>query len=83
MSKFGIKSALFGYFWARIFENIWNQQLRLCLVANFCEETKISKFATKNVILGYFDQKCLILVFLDKDFKKANVKFEISTLQFA
>ena len=83
MPKFGTKSALFGYFWARIFENIWNQQLRLCLVANFCEETKIPKFATKTAILGYFDQKCLILVFLGKNFKKTIARFQVNTLQFA
>ena len=32
--------------------------------------------------LSIFDQKCLILVFLGKDFKKPFVIFEISTLKF-
>ena len=52
MLKFGIKNALFGYFWAGILENyrhILNQHLRICLNQKFCEETKMPKFGTKNV----------------------------------
>ena len=70
MAKFGIKNALWvlgiwygygylvnGYFWAGILQNychIWNQQLQICLIAKFCEETKITTFGIKNAIFGYF-----------------------------
>ena len=57
MPKFGTKSALFGYFWARILKNychIWNQHLRICLIAKFCEETKMPEFGTKNALFGCF-----------------------------
>ena len=57
MPKFGTKNTLFRYFWVRILKNychIWNQHLRICLTAKFCEETKMSKFGTKNAISGYF-----------------------------
>ena len=57
MPKFGIKNALFGYFWAGILENyrhILNQHLRICLNQKFCEETKMPKFGTKNVWFGVF-----------------------------
>ena len=33
--------------------------------------------------LGIFDRKCLIWIFLGKNFKKTIVVFEISTLKFA
>ena len=52
MLQFGTKNALFGYFYAGIFENychIWNKYLRICLIPKFCEETKMLKFGTKNV----------------------------------
>ena len=48
---FLIQNALFGYFWAGILKNychILNQQSRICLIAKFCEETKMTKFRTKN-----------------------------------
>ena len=57
MPKFGTKSSLFGYFWARILKNychIWNQDLRTSVTASFCEETKRAKFGTKSTLLGYF-----------------------------
>ena len=73
MPKFGIKSALFGYFWARILKNychISNQHLRMSVIAKFCEETKMPKGGTKNALLGIFDQECLFWVFLGKNLKK-------------
>ena len=36
----------------------------------------------KNAYLGIFDQKCLIWVFLGKNFKETIVIFETSTLKF-
>ena len=73
MPKFGTKSALFGYFLARILKNycrIWNQHLRISVIAKFCEETKMPKFGTKNDLLGIFDQECVIWVFLGKNVLK-------------
>ena len=57
MSKFGTKSASFGYFWARILKNychIWNQHLRISVIAKFCEEMKMPKFGTKYAFFWYF-----------------------------
>ena len=45
------KSALFGYFWARILKNychIGNQHPQISLIANFREKTKMPKFGNKN-----------------------------------
>ena len=55
--KFGIKNALFGYFWTRILKNychIWNQLPPICLIAKFSRKTKMSKFGTKYALFGYF-----------------------------
>ena len=71
--NFRTENALFGYFWAIIFENhwyIWNQHFRNGGIAKFCEETKMFKFRTRNVLLSIFDQECLIWVFLCKNFLK-------------
>ena len=68
--KFGTKSALFGYFTARILKNCWHssdQHLRISVIAKLCEETKMTKFGTKNALLGIFDQECLIWIFLGKN----------------
>ena len=68
MSKFGTKNAWFAYFWGAIWKyycHIWNLHPRICLVAkfgaktkivkkNFVKTTKMLKFGTKNVLLGYF-----------------------------
>ena len=57
MPKFGTKSALFLYFWARILPNychIRNQHLRISVTAKFCEETKMPKFGIKIALFGYF-----------------------------
>ena len=76
MLKFGTKNALVGYFWATILKNycdIWNKQSQICLVAKFCEKTKMAKFGSKNApYLGIFILKL----------KKNIVIFEISTLKF-
>ena len=73
MPKFGSKSALFGYFYARILENychVWNQHLRICLIPDFCEETKMLKFGS-NPLFEYFwpkmhPQICLFAKFHEK-----------------
>ena len=57
MPKIGTKSALFGYFWARILKSyghIWNQHPQICLFARFHGNTKMPKFGTKNSWFGYF-----------------------------
>ena len=56
-TKNGAKHTLFGYFGARILKNychIWNQHLRICLLAKFHKKTKIPKFGTKNAWFIYF-----------------------------
>ena len=55
MPKFGIKSALFGYFWARILKNhihIRDQHRQICLFAIFREKIKMPKFGTKSALFG-------------------------------
>ena len=50
MPKFGTKSALFGYFWAKILKyycHIRNQRLRISLIAKFCEEKKCLNLGPK------------------------------------
>ena len=32
----------------------WNKHSRICLIAHFGEETKMSQFGTKNALFGYF-----------------------------
>ena len=57
MPKFGTKTALFVYFWTRIFKNyshFWNQHPQISETAKFCEETKLPKFWTKSALFGYF-----------------------------
>ena len=66
MSKFGTKSALFGYFWGSILENyclIPNRHLRICLIAKFFEETEMAKLANKIAIFGYFKPKMYLVEF--------------------
>ena len=61
MPKFGTKIALFGYFCARILKNychILNQHHQICLIAKFCEKTKLPKLGTLNG-LRYFWGKIL------------------------
>ena len=84
--NFRTENALFGYFWAIIFENhwyIWNQHFRNGGIAKFCEETKMFKFRNlemsywvfliKNAWFGYFCARI---------FWKTIVIIEISTLNF-
>ena len=33
---------------------MWSQHLRICLIAKFCEESKMPKFGTKNALFEYF-----------------------------
>ena len=70
MPKFGTKNALFEYIWPKMpclcilgldfFKKLlsylksWNQDLRISVVAKFCEETKMPKLRTKNALFGYF-----------------------------
>ena len=57
MPKFGIRNALFEYFWARILKNychIWNEHLRISLISKFCKVIKMPKFGTKSALFGYF-----------------------------
>ena len=84
MPKFGTKSALFGYFWARILKNychIWNQHPRITVIAKFCKKTNCLNLRPKMPYFGIFDQKCHSLVFLGKNFNFI-VTFEISTFKF-
>ena len=83
--KFGIKNALFGYFWARISKNychIWNQLPRICLIAKFLRKAKMPKCGIKNALFGYFWPKISYLGILGRNFEKTIVIFEISTLKF-
>ena len=57
MPKFWTKSALFGYFWARILKNygrICNQDPEFYRFAKFCRELKMRKLVLKSALLGYF-----------------------------
>ena len=57
MPKFGNKHTVFGYFWAKILKNYCHNcypHPQICLIAKFCEKTKMPKFGTKNVLFGYF-----------------------------
>ena len=62
MPKFATKSPLFGDFLARIFKNychIWNQHLRISVIAKFWEEKKMPKFGTKKALFRYFGTRTL------------------------
>ena len=53
MRKLGTKNALFGYFWAKIFktyEHTGNQHPQICLIAKFCEKTKMFQPRIKFVV---------------------------------
>ena len=55
---FFIKTAVLGYFGARIilknFCHIWNQHPWICLIEKYCEIRKMSKFETKSALFGSF-----------------------------
>ena len=79
MPKFGTKSAIFGYFWARILKtycHIWNQQPEICLFAKFHE--KMPKFGTPNTWFGYLWPKMPYLDTFELQFKKNNCHIWIS-----
>ena len=78
-NKFGTKSAIFGYFWARILKtycHIWNQQPQICLFAKFHE--KMPKFGTQNAWFGYLWPKMPYLDIFELQFKKNNCHIWIS-----
>ena len=53
MRKLGTKNALFGCFWAKIFktyEHTGNQHPQICLIAKFCEKTKMFQPRIKFVV---------------------------------
>ena len=57
MPKFGNKCALNRYFWAGILKDdchLWNQHLRISVIANFFKEIEMHKFRTKNALFAYF-----------------------------
>ena len=60
MPNIRTKISLFGYIWVRIFKKpifsflFSNQHAQLCLIRKFCENTKMSKFRSKNVLSRCF-----------------------------
>ena len=60
MPKFGIKSALFGYFWGRILKNCchtWNQHLQISIFKKLCEKKQqCLNLGLKMPYLGNFGQ---------------------------
>ena len=50
---------------------------------NFAKKQKCINLGPKMPFLGIFDQKCLICLFLGKNFQKAIVKFEIRILNLS
>ena len=84
MSKFGAKNSWFGYFGLEFENNIVIFEistLEFVWLQNFAKKQKCLNLEPKMPYLGVFDQKCLIWVFLGKNFKNAIVIFEISTLK--
>ena len=83
---FFIKNALFEYFWARILKKLLSylksvpSNLSICKFSR--KKQKCLNLGPKMSYLGIFDQKCLIWVFLGKNFKTAIFIFEISSLIF-
>ena len=76
MTKFGTKSTLFGYFWARIFKNychIWNQHLQISVTVLFCKKTKMPKFGTKNTLSVYFWARILKKLLSDLKLAPSNL----------
>ena len=61
-----IRNALLEYFLAGILKNychIWNQHLRISVIAKFCKETRIPTFGIKNTLFGYFYARILEKLF--------------------
>ena len=62
ISKFGTKSALFGYFWAKILKDychILNQHPQICIFAKFREKIKMPKLGTKSALFRHFGARIL------------------------
>ena len=79
MPKLGNKSALFGYFWAKLLKNychIWNQHPQICLFPKFREKKKQKKKQTK------FWTKSVLIGFSALEFSKTIAIFEINTHKF-
>ena len=77
MSKFKLKNAFLGYFWAKIikkYSRIWNQHPQIPIFAKFGKKAKILKLCTKKALFEFF---------WGGIFEKAILIFEISTLRFA
>ena len=85
MPKIGTKSDLFGYFGLEFRKTIVIFKIstfELVQLKNFVKKQKCQILGPKMPYLDIFDQKCLLWVFLGKNFKKAVVIFVISTLKF-
>ena len=85
MPKCGTKTTLFGYFWTRILKTIVMFEIstvELVQLQYFVKKQKCENLRLKMPSLGIFDQKCLIWVFLAKNFKETIVIFESRTLKF-
>ena len=62
MRKYGTKNVLFWYFRARILKyyfDILKELTRICLVAKFCEKTKMPGFGIKKALFRFFWTKIL------------------------
>ena len=57
-----------GIFGLESYCHIWNQNLRICLIAKFYEETKMPKFGTKNANFVYFWPKVPYLDIFGEEF---------------
>ena len=74
MPSCGTKSALFGYFWARILKNC-SEHPRISAIAKFCEETKMPSSGIwvifgKNLFKKTFEISTLKFVYLQNLTKK-------------
>ena len=72
-AKIWDQKCLIWVFWVSILENfchIWNHHLWICLLAKFCEETKMPKFGTKNDLFEYFWPKMPYLGIFGLELKK-------------
>ena len=76
----------FGYFGDGIFKDdchIWNQHLRISVIAQFFKEIEMHKFRTKNALFAYFWPKIPYLGNFEQELKKKTIAiFEVSTLEF-
>ena len=79
---FDPKCALFVYFWTTILKELLSNlklvTLKFVYLQNFRKKQKCLYLGPKMLDLGVFNQKCLIWVFLGRNFKRTIVIFEIS-----